>query len=576
MQFEMPETLTGLDADALESLRRAAEAAFNDVYGDGKSLTDEDLSTLETLAGNLEEIDAAHAAVVADEERRANADALAEKIASRQTDADDDEDDSSDADADATDDATDDEDESDEDRSDEEVATDTDDNADESVDEKEPAMTAGGRRKTKFSGLPTDQSKIPARKIEGYSLSPHVPGYTSDPVDSLKIAEVFTDIKNGSSFGNRTPDASGSTAIGIASIDRAFPEDLVATDEASLTAAIDKATDERDLEGGSLVAAGGWCAPSETLYSFLGIPAASDLLSLPEVNVDRGGVRFPVQPDFGALYSDPDLFFHYTEAEMETDYTKPCFEIPCTDFEEVRLDALGLCITAGILQRRAYPELIQVYVDGIMKNHQHRLSALSIEAIRAGSGDVNQIPADSVGSAYGALLNSVELAIVDIRLNQRIPDGTALEVILPVWAKAVLRADIAYRRGADVLTISDEQIRAHFAARNANVQYVSDYQVGGEGQPGGSSPLLRLPETVEFIVYPAGTWFRALQNVIEVGVMYDKAQLQKNRYTQLFTEDAFAVAKRGAVSRLYSVPLRADGSVGPALPLDSETETPAA
>ena len=576
MQFEMPETLTGLDADALESLRRAAEAAFNDVYGDGKSLTDEDLSTLETLAGNLEEIDAAHAAVVADEERRANADALAEKIASRQTDADDDEDDSSDADADATDDATDDEDESDEDRSDEEVATDTDDNADESVDEKEPAMTAGGRRKTKFSGLPTDQSKIPARKIEGYSLSPHVPGYTSDPVDSLKIAEVFTDIKNGSSFGNRTPDSSGSTAIGIASIDRAFPEDLVATDEASLTAAIDKATDERDLEGGSLVAAGGWCAPSETLYSFLGIPAASDLLSLPEVNVDRGGVRFPVQPDFGALYSDPDLFFHYTEAEMETDYTKPCFEIPCTDFEEVRLDALGLCITAGILQRRAYPELIQVYVDGIMKNHQHRLSALSISKIREGSGDVNQIPADSVGSAYGALLNSVELAIVDIRLNQRIPDGTALEVILPVWAKAVIRADIAYRRGADILTISDEQIRAHFAARNANVQYVGDYQVGGEGQPGGSSPLLRLPETVEFIVYPAGTWFRALQNVIEVGVMYDKAQLQKNRYTQLFTEDAFAVAKRGAVSRLYSVPLRADGSVGPALPLDSETETPAA
>lgn len=570
MGFEMPETLTGLDAAALDALRRAAEEEFTSVYGDGKSLTDEDLTKMEDLAANLEAIEEAHTSVVAEEERREAAAATAAKIAARQSDNDDDDEEDDDA-GDDDDDSSDADDEDDDD--------DDNDEADDTADDKEHAMTAGGRRKTKFSGLPTDKTKIPAQKIEGYSLSPHVPGYTPEAVSSLKIAEVFTSIKKGSSFGNRKPTgaAEGATGMGLASVSRQFPEELVATDEASLTAALDKATDEGSLDGGSLVAAGGWCAPSETLYTFLGIPAATELLSLPEININRGGIRFPTQPDFGALYADPNLFFHYTEAEMETDYTKPCFEIPCNDFEEVRLDALGLCITAGILQQRAYPELIQVYVDGIMKNHQHRLSALSIERIRAGSGTVNRIPADTVGSAYGALLNSVELAIVDIRLNQRIPDGTALEVILPVWAKAVLRADIAYRRGADILTISDEQIRAHFAARNANVQYVGDYQVGGVGQPGGVTPALRLPEEVEFIVYPAGTWFRALQDVIEVGVSYDSAQLKKNRYTQLFTEDAFAVAKRGTVSRMYSVPLRPNGAVGPALDLGvyTATESPA-
>jgi len=200
-----------------------------------------------------------------------------------------------------------------------------------------------------------------------------------------------------------------------------------------------------------------------------------------------------------------------------------------------------------------------------MKNHQHRLSAMSIQKMVAGSGEVNKIPTASVGSASGALLNSVELAIVDIRLNQRIPDGTTLEVVLPVWAKSVIRADLAYRRGANrVEDVTDQQITGHFAARGARVQYVGDWQVGGVGQPGGKTPLLQWPDKVEFLVYPAGTWFRALSNVIDLGVMYDQAMLKTNKYTQLFTEDAFAVGKRGAVSRRYEVPLRANGAVGPA------------
>ncbi|MGZ7390174.1 major capsid protein, partial [Streptococcus pyogenes] len=67
--------------------------------------------------------------------------------------------------------------------------------------------------------------------------------------------------------------------------------------------AIDHATDESRLDGGSLVAAAGWCAPSETIYDFLPTPAAANLFSLPEISLSRGGLRYPVEPDFSTLYA---------------------------------------------------------------------------------------------------------------------------------------------------------------------------------------------------------------------------------------------------------------------------------
>lgn len=378
------------------------------------------------------------------------------------------------------------------------------------------------------------------------------------------LAEAYDRMRAGSSFGARSASGGETSAMGLGSISREFPEELIAHDEKSLTAAIDQATSEKNLNGNSLVAAGGWCAPSETLYSFLDIPQASELLDLPEVNINRGGVRFPTQPDFGAVFSNPDTFFHYSEAELvEDDYTKPCYEIPCGEFEEVRLDAIGMCITAGILQQKGYPEIVELYINGLLKNHMHRISQMGISTIREGSDEVI-IPSSGVLGAFGALLNSIEMAIVDMRLNQRIPDGTTLEVILPVWAKPLLRADLTYRRSQDgTSAVTNQQLDAHFAARGARVQYVGEYQ-SGPGLPGGSTPITAWPDTIEFVVYPAGTWFRSMQNVIELGVLYDKAQLQKNRYTALFTEDSYAVAKRGVISRRYSVPVDPNGMVGAA------------
>src|SRR5262245_41935856 len=111
--------------------------------------------------------------------------------------------------------------------------------------------------------------------------------------------------------------------------------------------ALDSVGNERRLSGGSLTAAGGWCAPSETLYDLCGGETLEGLLDLPTMGISRGGIRFTTGPDFGFIYDNTG--FCFTEAQVIAGATKPCFEIPCPTFQEVRLDVCGFCVKAPIL-----------------------------------------------------------------------------------------------------------------------------------------------------------------------------------------------------------------------------------
>src|SRR5690606_20267109 len=95
----------------------------------------------------------------------------------------------------------------------------------------------------------------------------------------------------------------------------------VVEDSHQLVAAIEAATALSNMRApsfdanGSLTAAGGWCAPSETLYDFCEVPLATDLVALPEITIRRGGVRWPIEPDLSAIFESFEFFF--TEPELE-------------------------------------------------------------------------------------------------------------------------------------------------------------------------------------------------------------------------------------------------------------------
>lgn len=579
-RFELPAELP-VKLTELEVLATAAREAFEKAYAtateDGKNPTAEEIEELTRLRDAVTTVEAA--AVEVEDAEQARADQAAELAKSLQSDDDGDnpdEGDKGEGDQTPADDAN----------KDDAPADDANKGKDDApADDKEPALVAGAkgsanRRRPSFAGLNRSagrKNSDAARETgghPGYRVDSMVPGTHQGFNTSADLAELWDKHAAG-----RTPRQSrtvegmpSQSAFTLGTLDRGFPEQMVGHDDQSLMAAVDFATDESNLKTdkgeGSLVAAGGWCAASETIYDFLGVPAAGDLLDLPEVGIRRGGLRWPVEPDFGAIYDATGWLM--TEAEaIDQVADKPCFEVPCAGMEEIRLDAIGLCITAGLLQVKGYPEIVKRYIDGAMVAHQHKLSKYKIDAIVADSTPIT-IPAATTLGAAGAFLNSVELAAEDIRTRHRLPSTTTVEVVTTTWARAVIRADLAYRRGVGTDRITDQDIAGFFADRKARVQFISDWQTGGANQPGaavgagGVTALTSFPTQIKFAVYTAGTWFSSLTDVIEIGALYDKAQLQRNKYTALFTEDGIAVGKRGVDSRVYTVTVRPDGSVGAA------------
>lgn len=562
MEFEMPDAdaLRGMDREALNELREKASAALRQAYSDataeGRTPTDDELADLEALDQNLDTIDAAIEEVKSDEEARAErAEALrARRLAEDQAD-------------DQADDEGDDE-------GDDETPADNDDKGadakDDAKDEERELVTASGRRRTggSFAALGGRRDETPDETPAeiGFRLAPGVPGRKGEGLATFAdMAQAFDAMQSGQLVRSMQQVSTGtaSHAATIGYLDRNMPEHLIGKDPESITAAIEAATDEHSLEGNSLVAAGGWCAPSETVYDYLDVPVASGLFSLPEISISRGGLRWPRQPDFGLGMQEQGFLYTEAEAIAQVD-DKPCFEIDCGEFDEMRLDAIGLCVTAGLLQQKGYPERIAVYMQGLMKMHLHRQSSYKINKVIAGSDAVDMTGAPVMG-AFGAVLNAAELAATDIRTRDRLPENATIEVIMPRWVKGAIRSDLAYRRGETIATpATDALIASAFAARGVAPQYVSDWQVGAAGQPGAATPTTTWPTEVQFLAYPAGTWFASVENVIEVGNLYDQAQLKQNRFTALFTEDGVGVGKRGTTSRIYTVPVQVNGYVGAA------------
>lgn len=359
---------------------------------------------------------------------------------------------------------------------------------------------------------------------------------------------------------------------GLAEFRMEFPDDLVVhDDQADSSEILARAADQSRLPGGSLIAANGWCSPSETMYDLCDLPCSLDgILSLPEVSAPRGGIRWTKGLDFSAIYNGTG-FFHFTEAQMAADPRpdKPCMEIPCVEFDECRLDVDGLCITGDIMQSRTYPETVAQFMQGAMCAHAHRINAFKLAAIAAASQNVGSVTQAGYG-AVASVLYAIEMQIQAYRYRgRRAQEGNValLELVAPYWLKAVLRADIANRNApsgiGNPLAVTDAEITQWFATRGVAVRFVYDWQdLEPVGVEPDVTPVVDYPNTVEFLLYEAGTWIVPQLDVITLETIYDSALIAQNKFTALFTEQAFCIVNRCNGSIRFQVPICANGNTG--------------
>jgi hypothetical protein len=353
----------------------------------------------------------------------------------------------------------------------------------------------------------------------------------------------------------------------VALIQRNFPKELLATDDKSDDTLISYATSEKRLTGNSVVAAAGWCAPSTTIYDLCEMETADGMIDVPEVQITRGGLRFTPGPDFASIFNGSG-YFHQTETQVIANTVKPCMEIPCPPFQDIRLEVEGLCITGSILQRRGYPELVERFIRGALIAHMHKLNAFVIAQMATIGAGASALVDYSAGGPLGdnsvtGLLHAIEIQVEDTRYRNRMGLNSTVAVKAPHWLQPQIRSDFSRRVAEGRTNVTDAEIQEHFARRGARLQYVYDWQDAFTGLatgPGGAVPITQLPASVDLLMYPEGTWLRGSDSTIRLDTIYDSTNLSTNRFTALFTEEGVLVAKTCFDSRVIRFPLCPTGA----------------
>lgn len=570
----IPEELAELADSELEELRTSALAAFDAVYGEGSEVSPEDVETLTSLTEGIERLQAeigtrSEAAA----ERAEAAAALARQIRPE-----------------AVEETVEDEDDETEDEGEE---TEEEEPADgeaeaEAVAEVAESLAASGHRRN--GAIRVNLSRANSRSLPQRSANPRGAsdilrvagtghqGFVDGAGLSVRDAAVMLD-RRLAGFSQTSYDAAARAGkhlrqeFSLATIAEPLDDSLriTSSDPEHVETVMRHAVDERRLRGGTLVASGGWCPPSETRYDLLELESRDGLFSLPTVGLVRGGIRQTLGPDFSDLFTT-FTGFHYTEEhDIAGTYgvgddgvgdgtagEKPCHRIECPEFEEYRLELDGICITAGLLQQRGYPELIARTLRGVLVAHDHRMAGRKLASIEAGSTAVT-MPA--VGATTYGLLEAIEMQIEHSYTKYRVSRSITMEAVFPYWVRGAIRSDLARSTGQNRFDVTDAQIAAWFAARGASPQFVYNWN-----DLPTATPITEWPDTVKFLLYPAGTWVEGTSDVISLDTVYDSQLLGQNDYIALFTEQGSVVIPRGYDSKVVTVPIcttgAASGGVG--------------
>lgn len=366
----------------------------------------------------------------------------------------------------------------------------------------------------------------------------------------------------------------------VVQFQRNYPDELRITAKDSRGTIMDKLDAAGKEPEGGLVAAAGWCAPSEILYDLFELENGTDgILDLPELQIHRGGVQVTPGPDFSAIYSGAG-YWHQTEAQVIAATVKPTMVIPCPTFTDNRLEVEGVQITGAFLQDRGYPELVARFTRGAMVAHQRKLNIFAINKIANASTvfdytNVANMPITTTEfkdlTSLSRLLAIAGTQIMDYKYKYRMAFGSTLECVLPFWVLESVRADVQRRMGLDrddSFTMAQAQLTEWFALRGARLQLVYDWQeaLNSTGSPntattvGQTAGVYTLPTTAYMLLYAAGTWVRGVADVIRLDTVYDSTNLALNQYIQLFTEDGIQVIKRGFESRMVKTTIDPSGT----------------
>lgn len=556
MAFKIPEDITALDNDALDAAIAEASEAVEAITEES---TDEELEAADQIAEFIvaatTEIGAREQAYKERQERIERIKNTAVKPEDQAGEGDGSADgEGGDADGDAGD--------ADGDDNDADVVAE----AERIAREEAEATQSAASKAVKFARKP---GSITARAA---SKSPQDKG-PAKPLATLTAAADVPNFSAGHKFGHGR-SALTAAAEAINNRLQAYPSELIPNmqsrngavlinlpenkyrqkerDVTELIQQISNEARERTME--SVTAAGGWGAPSEQTLDFCAPESLDGLLSTPEFTLTRPGVSYTRGPSFADVLGSGTGFWDMTEAVAEAGVVqKTSLRPSIPSFVEQRPDAVGVMMEAGLLLRAGWPELVERYARLAILAHQYKLNQKYLSQIHAFTG-----AATAINTGFDNeldILHVIELVAYGERQRNFLGENTIMELLLPAWVRPALRAGLAQRNGVDTITVTNAQLDGHFAARGVRVQWLRGYQ----DMALAAGIAVTYPDTLEFVMYPAGTYVRGVLPVISLDTIYDSVNLKKNDYVHLFLEQGVLMTNPCGDGRRISLPFHING-----------------
>jgi hypothetical protein len=315
-------------------------------------------------------------------------------------------------------------------------------------------------------------------------------------------------------------------------------------------------------EAEALTASGGLCAPVTPYYQLAFISTMQRPVrdSLVGFIADRGGIRFAPPPYLGQITTGVGTITAAQDAAGGSTATKTCQTLICPNFTEVDVASIFHCFTGGNLGQRAFPEQAAQFASLILAQHARVAETNLLNGIKSGSTAVTGISNAQLG-AVASLLDDILTAAANIRSNNRMPQEARLQVILPAWVADVLVIDLI-KSVFNRFTYNQAGVEQLLQSFNISVAWTLDGPTDGNGQVlarQAAGAMNALPTTIEWAIFPAGSWLFVDSGVLELGIVRDSVLNATNSY-QVFGESWENVAGVGVESQWVTSTICISGS----------------
>lgn len=323
----------------------------------------------------------------------------------------------------------------------------------------------------------------------------------------------------------------------------------------------------------ALVAAGGLCAPMEPLYDIpvVGVDDRPVQAALARFGADRGGITF--RPALDAVTQVAGVG-KWTVADDSTDPLpeKACVEFDCPGVLTEQVEATYLCLQFSNMTSRFDPEWADSVLQAQRVAHARYAENDLLTKLTTGS---KALYTTKLLGATRDILVTLDKVTAYYRSVHRL--GTvSLRAILPLWARNLMRADIARQMvgdGMEALAVVDSVIDDWFARRNVNITWhldginpadlttpEPDVVTAAQFYTLAAAQTLvpGFPDTVTMNLFPEGDWVLLDGGELNLGIVRDSALNANNRY-QLFSESFQQPVFRGVESLVVHMQVQPTG-----------------